>query len=110
MMGTRKVRLGASSSACSATRRCTASRTGITLTPKASAVLRKEICSPGIIRPPINKVRNCLCTSRLMVLRCKGVTKLLMDMVMVGLKPTLKCDHKNLIRLGSFAPGLRCIL
>ncbi|MCY1531374.1 hypothetical protein D9M68_665980 [compost metagenome] len=56
--GTRKVRLGVSSSACSATRRCIASRTGITLTPSASAALRNEICSPGIICPLITRSRN----------------------------------------------------
>ena len=52
--GTRRARLGVSSSACSATSRCTASRTGMTLTPSALAVVRSEICSPGIIWPVIS--------------------------------------------------------
>ncbi len=63
MMGTRTARLGATSSALSATRRLTASRTGIMLTPIASAVPRSDSLSPGARRPamkapqmPINPV------------------------------------------------------
>ena len=45
--GTRMARPGVTSSACSATSRFTASRTGITETPSAAALSRRDSLSPG---------------------------------------------------------------
>ena len=50
--------MAAISSACSATSRCTASRTGITLTPSASAMDLSDSFSPGMTRPLISRSRS----------------------------------------------------
>ncbi len=59
MTGTRTARFGVTSSARSATRRLTASRTGIMLVPSASAVARSEILSPGASRRHWQSTHRC---------------------------------------------------
>ena len=59
MMGRETLRLGSSTSTCSATSRRSASRTGIGLMPNDLARLRMVMVEPGAMRPVISACFSC---------------------------------------------------